>query len=62
MEDPAVADRKAAWITDAATAAEELRLETLLFFDGGDYAWSLLSSSEAEAAVERAAALDYFDA
>ena len=62
MEDPADPDRKAAWITDAGVAADELRLETLLFFDGGDYAWSLLSSPQAEAAVRRAAGLGYFDA
>jgi hypothetical protein len=60
MEDPADPSRKATWITAAADTAQELQLETLLFFDGGDYAWSLLSSPQAEEAVHRAAARDYF--
>jgi len=61
MEDPSDPERKAGWITAAGATAQEHGLAALVFFDGGEFAWRLLSSEPADAAVRGLAASDYFD-
>ncbi|MEX0755831.1 MAG: hypothetical protein WD206_07775 [Actinomycetota bacterium] len=62
MEDPADPDRKGRWIREAAATATEIEMETLVFFDGGEFAWQLLSSPQAMSAVESSARTEYFTA
>ncbi|MEX2275481.1 MAG: hypothetical protein WEA10_07990 [Actinomycetota bacterium] len=60
MEDPAAPERKAEWITAAGATAKEQGLTALVFFDGGEFAWRLLSSASSDRAVRALADWEYF--